>query len=113
MANGTTHDVVYLFSMSNNVWAFDAASGAPLWPHPVSLGKPFLPAWNDPVDSYHIDRSFGVLSTPVIDRETATAYAVSWIVDAQATASSSSTRFAWRTASRRPARRRRFRSRGP
>jgi hypothetical protein len=83
MPDGTTHDVVYLFSMSNNVWAFDAADGAPLWPHPVSLGKPFLPALNDPVDSFNINRSFGVLSTPVIDRETATAYAVSWIVDAQ------------------------------
>ncbi len=83
MADGTTHDVIYLFSMSNNVWAFDAVDGAPLWPRPVSLGKPFLPDWNDPVNSYHINRSFGVLSTPVIDRETDTIYAVSWIVDAQ------------------------------
>jgi hypothetical protein len=83
MADRTTHDVVYLFSMSNNVWAFDAASGVPLWPHPVSLGKPFVPMPGDPVDAYRINRSFGVLSTPVIDRETGTAYAVSWIVDAQ------------------------------
>jgi hypothetical protein len=83
MADGTTRDVIYVFSMSNNVWAFDANDGEPLWPHPVSLGKPFLPDWNDAVDSHHINRSFGVLSTPVIDRETNTIYAVSWIVDAQ------------------------------
>jgi hypothetical protein len=85
MADGTTRDVIYLFSMSNNVWAFDANDGEALWPHPVSLGKPFLPDLNDPVDSRHINRSFGVLSTPVIDRETDTIYAVSWIVDAQNT----------------------------
>lgn len=82
MADGSRHDVVYLFSMSNNVWAFDASTGASLWPTPVSLGKPFLPALNDPVDIYHINRSFGILSTPVIDREPGTIYAVNWIVDA-------------------------------
>jgi len=82
MADGTSHDVIYLFSMSNNVWAFDANTGRPLWPRPVSLGKPFVPAPNDQVDMYHINRSFGTLSTPVIDRETGTIYAVNWIVDA-------------------------------
>ena len=83
MADGTTRDVIYVFSMSNNVWAFDANDGEPLWPHPVSLGKPFLPALNDAVDSHNINRSFGILSTPVIDREANTIYAVSWIVDAE------------------------------
>jgi outer membrane protein assembly factor BamB len=78
MADGTTHDVIYLFSMSDNVWAFDADTGRPLWPHPVFLGKPFVPA----PSVYHINRSFGILSTPVIDRETGTIYAVNWIVDA-------------------------------
>jgi outer membrane protein assembly factor BamB len=82
MADGTRHDVVYLFSMSNNVWAFDANTGRPLWPRPVSLGKPFVPAPSDPVDIYHINRSSGILSTPVIDRDAGTIYAVNWIVDA-------------------------------
>jgi glycosidase len=79
--DGIRHDVIYLFSMSNHVWAFDAATGAALWPHPVSLGKPFLPALNDAVDIHHINRSFGILSTPVIDRESMTIYVVNWIVD--------------------------------
>jgi outer membrane protein assembly factor BamB len=81
MSDGTKHDVVYLFSMSNNVRAFDANTGALLWPRPVSLGKPFVPDPSDPVDIYHINKSFGILSTPVIDRETQTIYAVNWIVD--------------------------------
>ena len=81
MADCTTHDVIYVFSMSNNVRAFDANTGASLWPHPVSLGKPFVPDPSDPVDIYHINRSFGILSTPVIDRDTGTIYAVNWIVD--------------------------------
>jgi outer membrane protein assembly factor BamB len=81
MADGSRHDVIYLFSMSNHVWAFDATTGAALWPRPASLGPPFLAAANDPVDIYHINRSFGILSTPVIDREQMTIYAVNWIFD--------------------------------
>jgi hypothetical protein len=81
MPDGARHDVIYVFSMSNNVRAFDVNTGAPLWPHPVSLGKPFVPDPSDPVDIYHINRSFGILSTPVIDQQTGTIYAVNWIVD--------------------------------
>src|SRR5205814_201035 len=34
MSDGTRHDVVYLFSMSDNVRAFDDNPGAQFWPHP-------------------------------------------------------------------------------
>ena len=81
MPDGKTHDVIYAFSMSNHVWAFDADSGAALWPHPASLGTPFLPVPGDAVDVYGINRSFGILSTPVIDRDAGLIYAVNWIVD--------------------------------
>ena len=77
--HGQHHDVVYLFSMRNQVYAFDANTGHLLWQ--VSLGKPFIPDPRDPVDIHHINRSFGILATPVIDRETETIYAVNWIVD--------------------------------
>jgi outer membrane protein assembly factor BamB len=81
MADGKQHDVIYLFSMSNRVFAFDAATGNALWPAPVSLGKPFIPDPTDPVDIHHINRSFGILSTPAIDRYAGVIYAVNWIVD--------------------------------
>jgi len=83
MSNGNLHDVIYVFSMLNRVYAFDAANGAPLWPAPVSLGKPFVPDPSDPVDIHHINRAFGILSTPVIDRAAQILYAVNWIVDEQ------------------------------
>jgi outer membrane protein assembly factor BamB len=76
---GKQRDVIYLFSMGNKVYAFDAKTGELIWE--VSLGKPFVPDLQDPVDIHHINRSFGILATPVIDRETETIYAVNWIVD--------------------------------
>src|SRR6266550_1859121 len=48
MSDGQKHDVLYVFSMSNRVWAFDANTGKPVWPAPVSLGPPFLPHPGDP-----------------------------------------------------------------
>jgi outer membrane protein assembly factor BamB len=81
MPDSKRHDVLYVFSMSNNIWAFDINTGALVWPHSVSLGKPFLPAPNDAVDIHHINKSFGILSTPVIDLVSSTIYAVNWIVD--------------------------------
>jgi hypothetical protein len=78
MNDGKKHDVVYVFSMSNNVWAFDANTGAKIWRHPVSLGPPFLPKPNDPIDPKNINRSFGILSTPVIDLDAGIVYVVNW-----------------------------------
>jgi outer membrane protein assembly factor BamB len=78
MPDGKKHDVIYICTMSNNIWAFDANTGAKLWAQPTSLGQPFLPGWNDAVDSMHINRSFGILSTPVIDPETSVMYVVDW-----------------------------------
>ena len=83
MSDNKKHDVLYAFSMSNNVWAFDANSGAPVWPHPVSLGPAFLPKKDDPVDSKNINKSFGILSTPVIDLDSGTIYIVNWLSDQQ------------------------------
>lgn len=70
---GKTRNVVYVATMHNYVYAFDAddPAAAPLW-GPVSLGHPvYLP---DPGiglgDRYRdIQREIGVLSTPVISLE--------------------------------------------
>ena len=47
MSDGARHDVIYLFSMSNNIWSFDAKTGAAIWAKPSSLGAPFLPKLGD------------------------------------------------------------------
>lgn len=82
MSDGQVHDVIYIFSMSNRIWAFDADTGQPIWSQPVSLGPPFLAKPGDPVDSKGINRSFGILSTPVIDLAKNTMYVVNWLSDA-------------------------------
>jgi len=81
MSDGRKHDVLYVFSMSNRVWAFDSNTGEAIWPHPVSLGPPFLPHPGDPVDLKGINKSFGILSTPVIDADSGTIYLVYWLSD--------------------------------
>jgi hypothetical protein len=76
MPHGTKHDVVYLCSMANTVWAFDANDGSQLWADPVSLGKPIQNTKS--IDVWLINDHWGILSTPVIDRESETMYVVSY-----------------------------------
>jgi uncharacterized protein (TIGR03437 family) len=66
-----THNVVYVATLHNDVYAFDAdAAGASLW-H-VNLG-PSVPAAGYSVDDLV---EIGILSTPVIDASTSTIYLV-------------------------------------
>ena len=83
MANGAVHDVVYVCSMANRVFAFDANNGTPLWANPVSLGPPVknIPQGqphSGNIDSKFINANWGIISTPVIDPDTHTLYVVSW-----------------------------------
>jgi outer membrane protein assembly factor BamB len=79
MSDGQAHNVLYVFSMSNNVWAFDADSGQLVWPQPVNLGLPFLPQPGDAATDNGINMSLGFVSTPVIDVDAGLIYAVHWI----------------------------------
>jgi outer membrane protein assembly factor BamB len=81
MSDGRVHNVLYVFSMGNKVYAFDADTGAAIWPQPVSLGPPFHAPPGDPVDSKGINKTFGELSTPVIDLDSRTIYITNWVVD--------------------------------
>ena len=82
-SDGKNHDVIFACTMRNTVWAFDANDGKPLWPAPLKLG---IPVQNVPkgqkgagnIDSKFINPNWGILSTPVIDLDTKSLYAISW-----------------------------------
>lgn len=72
--NGATHNVLYVATEQDNVYAFDAenyGTGAPLWQ--VSL----LKSGETPLTSGPIQPYEGVTSTPVIDPSTNTLYVLS------------------------------------
>ena len=83
-SGGVMRDVVFICTMGNNVWAFDANTGKPLWS--TSLGRPILP---DPrphpgfpkassIDMWGVNLLWGILSTPVIDPDAKLLYVVNW-----------------------------------
>ncbi len=74
LADGSTHDVIYLADMANQIWAFDAGNGARLWKQ--VLGTPV--DGSQAIDSHQINDHWGVLGTPVIDQVTGTMYVVAW-----------------------------------
>ncbi len=75
VADGSTHDVVFLSTMANDVFAFDIDTGAQLWT--VQLGNPIQGTQS--IDSYLINDHWGILSTPVIDANAGVMYVCSWI----------------------------------
>ncbi|HXZ39963.1 MAG TPA: PQQ-binding-like beta-propeller repeat protein [Terriglobales bacterium] len=74
LADGSTHDVVYLATMANRVFAFDANTGAQLWM--VQLGNPIQS--DKTIDAYLINDHWGILSTPVIDVSAGLMYVCAW-----------------------------------
>jgi outer membrane protein assembly factor BamB len=72
---GGTHNVVFVASMLNTLYALDADSGAELWSQ--NFGSPIIPqdVENDQNISYAT--GLGILSTPVIDPTTNIMYFVS------------------------------------
>ncbi len=75
--NGTVKNVVYVATMHNTVYAFDADNlgGTPLWS--VNLGPSVkAPTANGCPSSAFTGPELGILSTPVVDPTTNTMYAV-------------------------------------
>ncbi len=83
------HNVVFVASMGNHVFAFDADApqGQDLLWTSTLLGSPFVPTVKDPgpnphrqtnVDLYGINILWGILSTPVIDLDAKRMYLVNW-----------------------------------
>ena len=85
MPDGKQHDVLFVASMGNHVWAFDV-DGNGQWNTP-QLGTPYNPPLtNKPgkprstgVDSNGINNLWGILSTPVIDLDANEMYLVNWV----------------------------------
>jgi outer membrane protein assembly factor BamB len=91
MPDGKQHDVLFVASMGNHVWAFDV-DGNGSWSTP-QLGTPFNPpTTNKPgkprsttIDSAGINILWGILSTPVIDLDTNRMYLVNFMVQTDGT----------------------------
>ena len=81
LKNGSIHDIVYLCSMGNRVYAYDANNGELLW-GPIVLGPPVInnprPIHQINIDSKNINAQWGIISTPVIDLATETMYVIRW-----------------------------------
>src|SRR6478752_5130140 len=73
--DGSVHDVIYLADMANQIWAFDAATGAELWVR--TLGRPV--DGSGKIDMHVVNDHWGVLGTPVIDTATGILCAVAWV----------------------------------
>jgi hypothetical protein len=90
LPDGSTHDVMVLPSMANQVRGVDAHTGAALWQVAVGnsiVGSTPLGPKDKPdncvgvqrtIDCHAINDRWGVISTPVIDPDTHRVYLVAW-----------------------------------
>jgi hypothetical protein len=72
MDDDFTHNVLYIGSMGDNVYAYDADYGTMLWERHIGNAIPDTKA----IDYWQIQDHWGVLSTGVIDQSTNTYYVV-------------------------------------
>jgi hypothetical protein len=84
MPDGKPHDVLFVASMGNHIWAFDVDGGG-VWKTP-QLGAPFVPPEKPgeghratTIDDFGINIAWGILSTPVIDLDANRLYCVNWM----------------------------------
>jgi outer membrane protein assembly factor BamB len=68
------HDVVYVATENNSVYAIDAASGAVLWQRNLGTAVPYT--YKDSDDNVY--PLMGILGTPVIDRSAGALYLVAF-----------------------------------
>src|SRR6516162_9611488 len=72
---GRTRDLVLLATMANQVFAFDANDGSPVWER--ALGTPITSS--SQIDEHPINDHWGILSTPVVDSAAGVIYACAWV----------------------------------
>jgi outer membrane protein assembly factor BamB len=78
------HDVVFVCTMANNIWAYDPADGSLLWKTNVATPitprltpHPGFPTASE-IDLWGVNVKWGILSTPCIDLDEKKLYAVAW-----------------------------------
>jgi hypothetical protein len=92
--NGRTHRVLYVATMSESLYAFDADfGGAPLWKTNLATAVGATPPWLTGAPAGQVDFAYagnksipghlGILSTPVIDLSSNTLYAVACTLENQ------------------------------
>ncbi|MFZ0769903.1 MAG: Ig-like domain-containing protein [Candidatus Sulfotelmatobacter sp.] len=67
MIGGTTHNVVYVATLNNSIFAFDADSGLEIWTARYGPPTPFDDLCTDSSYQVSTTRGAGIVSTPVID----------------------------------------------
>jgi Bacterial Ig-like domain (group 1)/PQQ enzyme repeat len=65
--SGTTHNVVYVATLNNSVYAFDADSGSLLWNANFGTPTPYASLCADNVFAQSPSGGAGIIGTPVID----------------------------------------------
>jgi PQQ enzyme repeat len=75
LPGGRTRDLVLLATMANQVLAFDANDGTPVWQR--TLGTPINGSRD--IDAHLVNDHWGILSTPVVDTASGVMYACAWV----------------------------------
>lgn len=78
--NGAAHNVVYVATEHNSVYAIDAGSAATLWHVNLTPAGGTTVPWQD-VDCGQIQPEIGITGTPVIDPSSGTLYAVAMTLE--------------------------------
>ncbi len=73
---GVGKNLVFITTMNNSVFAFDADTGAKVWQQ--SLGKAVHNPELAVVKPTSVNKNYGIAATPVIDTDTNTMYVVRW-----------------------------------
>jgi len=73
---GTTHNVVYVATLNNSVYAFDADNGTELWMQNYGPATSFVPLCHDSAYNTSPSLGAGIIGTPVIDAAAGTMYFV-------------------------------------